>query len=192
MGEQQDGRFTPSDAALIRHKARRLVGHHGYRSSDVEDLEQDLMLHVLRQSHRPPRPRVARGIHDHGRTGGPLAGAVVVDGATDTGVFVAWVEHALVPHLRPGETVVMDNLRPHHSPRVRELIESMCCRMLYLPPYSPDFNPIEPMWSKVKGHLRSAAARTYEALQQAVTDAPHAVTPNDCHGFFRHCSYDAA
>lgn len=124
------------------------------------------------------------------RTAGPLAGAVV-SGAVDTDVFLTWVEHALVPHLLPGETVVMDNLPPHKNPRVRELIESAGCRLLYLPPYSPDFNPIEPMWSKVKSHLRSAAARTYETLQQAVTDALHAVTASDCRGFFRHCGYPA-
>lgn len=122
------------------------------------------------------------------RADGPLAGAVV-SGAADTAVFLTWVEHALVPHLRPGETVILDNLKPHHAPKVRELIEAAGCRLLYLPPYSPDFNPIENMWSKVKGHLRSAAARTYEALQQAVTDALHAVTPADCRGFFRHCGY---
>jgi transposase len=125
------------------------------------------------------------------RTAGPLAGAVVA-GATDTDVFLAWVEHALVPHLRRGETVAMDNLSPHKNPRVRELIESAGCRVLYLPPYSPDFNPIENMWSKVKGHLRSAAARTPEALRQAVTDALRAVTPADCHGFFRNCGYATA
>ena len=124
------------------------------------------------------------------RTAGPLAGAVV-SGATDTDVFLTWVGHALVPHLRPGETVVMDNLPPHKSPRVRALIESAGCRLLYLPPYSPDFNPIENLWGKVKARLRSAAARTYAALQQAVTDALHAVTPADCRGFFRHCGYHA-
>lgn len=122
------------------------------------------------------------------RTDGPLAG-VVVSGATDTDVFLTWIEHALVPALRRGETVVMDNLPPHKNPRVRQLIESAGCRLLYLPPYSPDFNPIENLWSKVKSHLRSAAARTYDALQEAVTDALHAVTPTDCRGFFKHCGY---
>lgn len=124
------------------------------------------------------------------RTTGPLAGAVL-SGAVDTDAFLTWIEHALVPHLLAGETVVMDNLPPHKNPRVRELIEQAGCRLLYLPPYSPDYNPIEPMWSKVKSHLRSAAARTYDALQQAVTDALHAVTPSDCRGFFRHCGYPA-
>lgn len=124
------------------------------------------------------------------RTAGPLAGAVV-SGAVDTDAFLTWVQYALVPHLRRGETVVMDNLPPHKNPRVRELIEAAGCRLLYLPPYSPDYNPIENMWSKVKSHLRSAAARTYEALQKAVTNALHAVTPSDCRGFFRNCGYPA-
>ncbi len=122
------------------------------------------------------------------RTTGPLAGAMV-SGATDTDVFLTWIEHALVPALRPGETVVMDNLPPHKSPGVRTMIESAGCRLLYLPPYSPDFNPIENLWSKVKSHLRSAAARTYDALQHAVTAALHAVTSSDCRGFFMNCGY---
>jgi transposase len=122
------------------------------------------------------------------RTAGPLAGAMV-GRPTDTDVFLTWIEHSLVPALRPGETVVMDNLSPHKNPRVRDWIESAGCRLLYLPPYSPDFNPIENLWSKVKSHLRSAAARTYDALQHAVTAALHAITPSDCQGFYRHCGY---
>lgn len=122
------------------------------------------------------------------RTSGPFA-AAVVGGATDTDVFLAYVEQALVPELREGEVVVMDNLSPHKHPRVRELIESAGARVLYLPPYSPDYNPIENMWSKVKSYLRSAAARTYEALLQAISAALAAITPEDCRGFFRHCGY---
>ena len=122
------------------------------------------------------------------RTAGPLAGAVVA-GATDTDVFLAWVEHALVPHLRRGETVAMDNLSPHKNPRVRELVESAGCRLLYLPPYSPDFNPIEMIWSKIKRLLRSAAARSIDALHEAFGAAMAAVTPGDILGCFRHCGY---
>jgi transposase len=124
------------------------------------------------------------------RTGGPFA-AALVRGATDTDVFLAYVEHAVVPELRPGDVVILDNLQPHKSPRVRELIEGAEARLLYLPPYSPDFNPIENMWSKVKQHLRSVAARTFEALQEAVWSALDRVTPDDCLGFFRHCGYNA-
>ena len=122
------------------------------------------------------------------RTDGPFA-AALVNGATDTDVFLAYVEHVLAPELRDGDVVVMDNLAPHKDPKVRELIESAGASLVYLPPYSPDLNPIENMWSKVKRHLRSVAARTYEALQEAVTEALGRVTSTDCEGFFRHCGY---
>ena len=122
------------------------------------------------------------------RTSGPFAGAVV-DGATDTDVFLTYVGQALVPELRQGDVVVMDNLAPHKHPRVRELIEEAGARVLYLPPYSSDYNPIENMWSKVKSLLRSAAARTYQDLLEAVSAALAAVTSDDCRGFFRHCGY---
>jgi len=110
---------------------------------------------------------------------------MIVGGATDTDVFLAYVEHALVPGLRCEDVVILDNLQPHKSPRVRELIEGAAGARL--PPYSPDYNPIENMWSKVKRHLRSAAARTFDALQQAVWLALDQVTPGDCVGFFGHC-----
>ena len=124
------------------------------------------------------------------RTSGPFA-AALVRGATDTDVFLAYVEHALVPELKPGDVVILDNLQPHKAARVRELVQGAGARLLYLPPYSPDFNPIENMWSKVKQHLRSAAARTFEALREAVWSALDRVTPSDCVGFFRHCGYAA-
>jgi len=124
------------------------------------------------------------------RTSGPCA-AALVSGATDSEIFLAYVEHVLVPELTPGDVVILDNLSPHKAAGVREKIESAGATLLYLPPYSPDFNPIENMWSKVKRYLRSAAARTYEALQEAVTSALETITPNDCRGFFRHCGYHA-
>ena len=122
------------------------------------------------------------------RLNGPFA-AAVVSGATDSDVFRTYVEHVLTPELREGDVVILDNLQPHKASGVRELIEAAGATLLYLPPYSPDFNPIENMWSKVKRHLRSAAARTYEALQQAVTVALNGITRSDCAGFFRHCGY---
>ena len=124
------------------------------------------------------------------RTSGPCA-AAVVSGATDTDVFLTYVEHALVPELTPGDVVIMDNLQPHKAAGVRQMIEQAGATLLYLPPYSPDYNPIENMWSKVKRHLRSVAARTYESLQEAITSAMASVTPSDCAGFFRHCGYPA-
>jgi transposase len=124
------------------------------------------------------------------RTSGPCA-AAVISGATDSEVFLAYVEHVLVPELHQGDVVILDNLSPHKAVGVKERIAAAGATLLYLPPYSPDYNPIENMWSKVKTHLRSAAARTYEALQKAVTAALQTITPSDCLGFFRNCGYHA-
>lgn len=122
------------------------------------------------------------------RTSGPFA-AAAVSGATDSDVFKTYVQHVLAPELRAGDVVIMDNLQPHKASGVRQMIQATGAALLYLPPYSPDFNPIENMWSKVKRYLRSAAARTYEALQEAITCALQTVTQEDCRGFFRHCGY---
>jgi transposase len=119
---------------------------------------------------------------------GPLA-PLLLEGATDTEVFAAWAEQMLVPALRPGDIVVMDNLSSHKAARIRTLIEGAKAHLLYLPPYSPDLNPIEKMWSKIKALLRGAKARTQEALSQAVANALNAVTHSDIEGWFRHCGY---
>jgi transposase len=124
------------------------------------------------------------------RTSGPFAAATIV-GATDSDVFRTYVRQVLAPQLQPGDVVVMDNLSPHKAAGVREAIESVGATLLYLPPYSPDFNPIENMWSKVKGTLRSLAARGIDTLHEAIQVALHTVTPSDCIGFFRHCGYFA-
>ena len=99
-----------------------------------------------------------------------------VDAATDTDIFRVFVEQALVPALRPGDVVVWDNLPAHKAPELKVQIEAVRATLLPLPPYSPDFNPIEQCWSKVKECLRSAQARTTEALQQAIAHAFAAVT----------------
>lgn len=112
---------------------------------------------------------------------------MVVDGATDTEVFTAYVEQVLAPELRPGMVVVMDNLAPHKAPAVAGAIEAAGATLWLLPPYSPDLNPIELMWSKVKGMLRSAKARTQEELWDAIAIALEAVSPDDVKGWFRHC-----
>jgi transposase len=124
------------------------------------------------------------------RTSGPFAAATVV-GATDSDVFRAYAREVLAPELRPGDVVVMDNLSPHKAAGVREAIEAAGAGLRYLPPYSPDFNPIENVWSKVKGRLRALAARSVEALHDAFGAALATVTPADCVGFFRHCGYAA-
>jgi transposase len=107
----------------------------------------------------------------------------------DGELFAAYVREALLPALQVGDVVVMDNLSSHKHPRLRELIESVGARPLYLPPYSPDKNPIEPIWSKVKRLLRSAAARSVDALHEAFGAAMQAVTPDDILGCFQHCGY---
>jgi transposase len=114
---------------------------------------------------------------------------MAVVGSTTTAVFEAYVEQVLAPALRPGQIVVMDNLAAHKGERVRELVEGRGCGLSYLPPYSPDLNPIEEAFSKVKISLRRAGARTREALVEAMGRALDAVTPQDARGFFKHCGY---
>jgi len=114
---------------------------------------------------------------------------LAIVGSTTRGVFEAYVERVLSPVLRPGQVVVMDNLTAHKGGRIRELIEARGCELLYLPPYSPDFNPIEEAFSKVKGFLRKAGAHTREALVEALGAALDAVTIGDACGFFEHCGY---
>lgn len=124
------------------------------------------------------------------RPSGPFAAASIV-GATDSDVFRTYVRDVLAPQLRAGDVVVMDNLSPHKASGVREAIESVGAELRYLPPYSPDFNPIENMWSKVKGKLRTFAARNIESLHDAIGAALATVTESDCLGYFRHCGYPA-
>jgi len=115
--------------------------------------------------------------------------AVVLDGATDRAAFDACVGQLLVPTLRPGQSVVLDNLSVHKSAVARAHIEGAGCHLLFLPPYSPDFNPIELAFAKIKQRLRGAEARTYEALVAATGPALDAVTAHDVHGFVAHCGY---
>ena len=115
--------------------------------------------------------------------------SLAVEGATTAAVFEAYVEKVLAPTLRPGQIVVMDNLSAHKGERVRKLIEERGCELLYLPPYSPDLNPIEEAFSKIKGILRKAEARSREALIEAMGSALDAITSQDVRGFFEHCGY---
>ena len=115
---------------------------------------------------------------------------MTIDGATDADVFHAYVGQVLVPTLRRGDIVVMDNLSAHKDERIEALIEAVGAEVRYLPPYSPDFNPIEKMWSKVKQLLRSAEARTLPELQQAVAAALEKVTAKDARGWWVSCGYN--
>jgi transposase len=114
---------------------------------------------------------------------------MAVEGATTSRVFETYVERLLAPALRPGQVVVMDNLGAHRPKRIRELIKARGCELLYLPPYSPDLNPIEEALSKVKHILRKAGARTKEALTEAMGRSLGAVSAQDVRGFFAHCGY---
>jgi transposase len=115
--------------------------------------------------------------------------SLAVEGPTTKAVFEAYVERVLAPALKPAQIVVMDNLSSHKGSRVRELIEERGCELLYLPPYSPDLNPIEEAFSKLKALLRKAGGRTREALLEAMGGALEAVTASDARGFFEHRGY---
>jgi transposase len=114
---------------------------------------------------------------------------MTVAGFVDGAAFLAFVQEVLVSQLRPGQVVVLDNLKAHKVAGVREAIEAVGARLLYLPPYSPDFSPIEECWSKIKAILRTKAARTLESLQQAITEAFAAITSQDAQGWFTHAGY---
>jgi transposase len=113
--------------------------------------------------------------------------SLAVEGATNREVFETYVEQILAPTLRRGQVVVMDNLTAHKGERVRELIEKQGCELLYLPPYSPDFNPIEEAFAKIKSLMRKAEARSREALLEAMGTAISALSAQDARGFFEHC-----
>jgi len=114
---------------------------------------------------------------------------MALEGATDTETFRAYVERVLVPTLRPGDLVIMDNLSPHKSDQTLCLIARSGAQVLFLPAYSPDLNPIEKMWSKVKHWLRSAEAKTPSDLITAIGQALAQITPQDALGWFVSCGY---
>jgi len=114
---------------------------------------------------------------------------MTIEGAADTEVFQAYVKKILCPTLRPGDTVIMDNLRAHKNEHTVALIEQTGARVAFLPAYSPDLNPIELMWSKIKALLRAAQARTREGLLEAIGKALAAVSPGDAQNWFAHFGY---
>ena len=118
-----------------------------------------------------------------------LGPCLAVEGSTTREVFEIYLQHILAPTLRPGQMVVMDNLSAHKGGRVKEIVEDAGCELVYLPPYSPDFNPIEQAFSKVKGLLRRTEARTREALVEAMGPALEAVSARDAQRFFGRCGY---
>src|SRR3954453_420438 len=123
------------------------------------------------------------------RTSG-LVAPFVLDGPINRAAFEAYVEKVLVPELRPGDVVILDNLSSHKGPRVRALIEAAGAQLLYLPPYSPDFNPIENAFAKLKALLRSAAARTVSDPWEAIRQAFVCFSPHECRNYFAAAGYE--
>lgn len=140
---------------------------------------------------------VAKVPHGHWKTTTLIAAldhqgmrcSMTLDGAVNREAFESYVRQILIPCLSPGDIVVMDNLSSHKGARVKELIESAGATLLYLPPYSPDLNPIEPAFSKLKQLMRSAAHRTMEALWTNMQSMLDRVTASDAANFLRHCGY---
>lgn len=155
--------------SLTRHFARSPQGQRAYASAPVNWGPNVSVLGAM------------------GHTG--MMAAMSIEGPTDGDVFHTFIEQLLVPELRPGQVVVMDNLGAHKVAAVRQAIESVGARLLYLPPYSPDLNPIELCWSKLKAWLRGQAARTQEALDEALTEAFQLITSQDAHGWFKYRGY---
>lgn len=154
---------------------------------------------MTRRRGRAPRGErvIDRTPHGHWKTTTLIAAlgiegvrcSTVVDGAVNADIFEWFVERVLVPELEPGDTVIMDNLSSHKRSRTRELIESSGAMLAYLPPYSPDLNPIEMVFSKVKQLLRTLGCRTREALWDAMQGVLDQITPSDASNCFRHCGY---
>ncbi len=117
---------------------------------------------------------------------------MLVEGAVDTLVFNAFCENFVRPCLGFGDVLVLDNLGAHRASRIEEIAESCGARVIWLPPYSPDYSPIEQMWSKLKTHLRKAKARTEEELDRAISEGLKLITESDCRGWFKHCGYQVA
>jgi transposase len=112
-----------------------------------------------------------------------------VEGAVDTETFNAYIEQVLRPTIRPGDVLVLDNLAAHRASRLETVAEACSAQVLWLAPYSPDFSPIELMWSKIKTAMRAAKARTAAELNEALVAALQLVTHADCFGWFSHCGY---
>jgi transposase len=121
-----------------------------------------------------------------------LVATLAVEGAVDTLCFDAYIEQVLAPRLRPGDVVVLDNLGAHKASRIEAAAKERGAQVLWLPPYSPDYSPIEQCWSKIKSYLRGAKARTNEALDKALAQAIKLVTKADIRGWFKHCGYSLA
>lgn len=155
---------------------------------------------MARTHGRAPRGERCRAPVPHGHwktttfvgalTLGGMVAPWVIDGAMDGELFLLWVQTQLVPVLRPGDVVILDNLPAHKPKAIREVVEATGAMYLFLPPYSPDFNPIELAFSKLKTWLRSQAARTKEALDNAIADGIERITQSNCRSYFAAAGYE--
>lgn len=155
---------------------------------------------MARTHGRAPRGERCRASVPHGHwrtttfvgalTLGGMTAPWVIDGAMDGEMFLLWVQTQLVPLLQPGDAVILDNLPAHKPKAIREVVEAAGAVFLFLPPYSPDFNPIGLAFSKLKAWLRSRAARTKEALDHAISAGIERITPSDCRSFFAATGYE--
>jgi transposase len=121
---------------------------------------------------------------------GGVEAPMLIAGSVDMLVFNAYCEQVLQPTLKRGDVIVLDNLGAHRASRIEEIAASCGAYVLWLPPYSPDFSPIELMWSKVKAYLKKIKARTQEELEKAIAEALKTITISDCLNWFRHCGYE--
>ncbi len=121
---------------------------------------------------------------------GGAEATMIIEGSVDTLVFNAYCEQVLRPSLKRGDVIVLDNLGAHRASRIEEITRSCGARVIWLPPYSPDFSPIELMWSKVKTYLRRVKVRKQEELEKAIAAALETITISDCLNWFRHCGYE--
>lgn len=156
---------------------------------------------VRRHGRSPKGQRLRAGApHGHWKTTTFVAGLrntgmiapMVIDGPINRDAFTAYVEQVLVPELKPGDIVIMDNLSSHKAPAVQEAIKAAGAELRFLPPYSPDFNPIEKAFSKLKAHLRKAAERTIHGLWSAIGRIVDLYAPQECANYFSACGYDPA
>jgi len=161
--------------------------------------ESGFQVGMTRTHARSTRGQRAHGrvLRNRGRTLTLLAGLtlegtfapMLIEGGTDREVFLAYLDGVLIPSLKPFQIVIMDNLGAHHAHGVRERIEAAGCSVLFLPPYSPDLNPIEMLFSKLKTLVRSLAHRTHATLTSVIARVLDNVTPDDCRGWFDHAGY---
>jgi transposase len=189
--------------AAERDEAARTTWRDAAAALDPADLifvdETSTHTALTRRRARAPRGEraVGRVPRNHGPnvtllaalTPGGVGPALAIAGAVDGAAFARYAEQVLAPTLRPGQIVVLDNLSAHKSVDARTAVEAAGARLLFLPAYSPDFNPIELAFAKVKEHLRAAAARTPDGLQAATTSAIDVISSADARGFYAHCGF---